>query len=394
MPRNVAVFRAKTRQRLCNLANDAVARFVAVCVIDRLELVDVAKGHAQRLARVLRLEIGCFQNFFEGPAIGQPCEIIDLRIVPSAVQILTQLGRFALARFQLFLGLARPRDHRLGKIRERGDQLCSVARPLQVIDPPLKLVAIVGGRPAHRRGRARQLVDPALHILRQVLYRFLASKRVDRGHLFEPCLGDRFALFATPLDPACQSWIDARTGFMRRKQVGRSDLKITLDQEVADFVQQPTTRTRIELRRCRHFGVFCHQTRPPQARQPDSLQQGRYRLVRLYRRVRRHAPLWREEALIDANRTKNFYPFWNGHLDKTERSRAVSRTISCVRITYPCGAARRAGNRSRSRRSGPRQPTRRPAPPTGSARSRGTRRPGSACPARSAAAWSSTWRAC
>src|SRR3546814_4661643 len=73
--RDMAIIARNLRQCVGDDLEHAIAGVVAVGVVDRLEIVDVAKGDAQRDGLVARLAVMAFEQRLEGAAVGQAGQI-------------------------------------------------------------------------------------------------------------------------------------------------------------------------------------------------------------------------------------------------------------------------------------------------------------------------------
>src|SRR3546814_9495305 len=84
--RDMAMIVRNSCQRVGDRLDHAVARLVPVKVVDLLELVDVAKGDAERFESGARFLVMAVEQQLERAAIGQPGQIIEFGVALGALE--------------------------------------------------------------------------------------------------------------------------------------------------------------------------------------------------------------------------------------------------------------------------------------------------------------------
>ena len=225
---------------------------MAVNVVDRLEIVDVAEGDRDRFSvagiravpiDVARLAPEAFQHFVESAAIGKPGQVVDIGDALRLFEIAAQRDGLALAALHLFLGLLGLVADRPRQIGHAGEQLfrrLAGIDPLRLLRMIVHRLAIIGGGGARIAGGAAEGLDRILKAGGQpvdigaVLFGAvgLAGERV------EPLLGNRLAAGFHLRCQGREIGLLTRKDPMRANQIGRGDLEVVTEEERADIVHQ------------------------------------------------------------------------------------------------------------------------------------------------------------
>ena len=84
MSRDMAAIVGDRGQRIRDGLQDAVARLVAVGIVDLLEMVDVAEGDGERPSGRNRRGMSALEQAFEGAAVRQAGQMVDLGRSPGS----------------------------------------------------------------------------------------------------------------------------------------------------------------------------------------------------------------------------------------------------------------------------------------------------------------------
>jgi len=130
--RDMAALVGNPRQVVGHQLQHPVPGIVAVGIIDPLEVIDIAEGHAERFGRrpggaVFRLIAG-----LEGAAVGQTGQVVFLGAAPGFLQLVLEAAGLLLAALHRPLDLQRALEHGLGDRGQFGDHGAGAGHCLQL----------------------------------------------------------------------------------------------------------------------------------------------------------------------------------------------------------------------------------------------------------------------
>ena len=237
MAGDVAIVAADLGQRRSDSLDHAVAGIVPVRIVDALEVIDVAKCHAERVERCLRLAIVLLDKRFERAAVGQSGQVIVIGIAAGLGEIRPQCRGLSLATVHFLfemLGALKHRPRQFGEIQDFRLFLGLAG----LVDVNLHFAVVLrGGRARVATGR-RESFERAFELVGHALNRILAMPAL----FVEPGLGDRLPCRTTFRHPPRQFRVMPGTDPESGRQVLLGDFEIVAEQEMADVVHQLLAR--------------------------------------------------------------------------------------------------------------------------------------------------------
>ena len=229
----VARHLAKTRRQR---AQHPVARGMTVAIVDLLEMIDIAKRDAQRLALVARLDRGGDQLAFERAAVGQTGEMIDIGLAARAGEAFAQAVDLKLAARHRRFDLFDPAQHRARQV----DHLREFLRPGERLDLVADCAAVIAGLALRIACGLRKAGERVFELFRKLFER--SDPRIAIGIVaqdrVEPTLVDRLAAGLALHQCAGKFGAATRQRAAHRSHVGRGHFKIVAGKERADIVEQ------------------------------------------------------------------------------------------------------------------------------------------------------------
>lgn len=211
---------------------------MAVGVVDRLEVVDIAEGQAQGLARGLGLGIIALQFRLERAAVGQAGQEVDFRIAPRPIERMAQVGGFFLALSQLCFRTARALEHGTGIFGQLGNHVACIGLAFQLAHVLFQRIAVFARGGVRGVSAVLELGDGIFQLADQLFDCLVLFLGLAGGHPVQPVLGDRHTGFALAGNLAHQPGIEAGDGAVGNCQVVRGDLQVMIHQEFADRLNQ------------------------------------------------------------------------------------------------------------------------------------------------------------
>ncbi len=212
---------------------------MAVRVVDRLEMIDVAQRDRRGAVFTSAHLGGLAQARVEGAAIGQAGEMIDLRLALGALQHGAQLGRLDRALAQFFLDVARLRHHRAGQADQPLDRGQRLGRG-QLVRLGLQRVAIDMRGPTRTLDQFEALPENDLDLLggRGDPGGAAFGRRAFGVEILHPVVRQRRARGKRLLDRQRELAVGVREIVVRAHQVECRQVEPVGEQERADLVEQ------------------------------------------------------------------------------------------------------------------------------------------------------------
>ena len=152
-----------------------ITGLVAVGIVDLLEVVDIDKGDAERLAGGLGGGQFGFERSFKGAAVWQAGEVIHFGLAAGIVEARLQRAGLHFAAAHLLLDLAGALEHDLGDGGELGDDHAGLADLFQLADVGFKCGVVFAGGGSGGHGGIGKIGEAGLEF---------GHQRVEHGRAF------------------------------------------------------------------------------------------------------------------------------------------------------------------------------------------------------------------
>jgi hypothetical protein len=222
------------RQRIGHGFQHAVARLMAMFVIDALEMVDVAKGDAQLFAIGAGGDMLAGKARFEGAAVGQAGQVVVVGTLAGLIQAAAQA--FLASLRAISCSSARVRSSMARAMSSRS----SIGGPggmAQIVDMGGQRLMIIGGGAFGVGCGGAEFVDVGFHALHQAVHGLVLVLLAQPRGILQPGLGQRATVLHALVDGAQQMLAAARQVIDRHRQGEAVDLQIVEHDEMGDVGQ-------------------------------------------------------------------------------------------------------------------------------------------------------------